>query len=245
EEERPSDLMALFFGRGRQPKKVPAEAGLNRFIWDLRYPDAKRVPGGFLWAGSTRGPVAVPGQYQVRLRVGDRTFTQPFEIRKDPRVKASIEDLRAQFDLLIKIRDRLSEAHQAVNTIRDVRKQIDDLVKRLKGHPQQKTIAEAAKALKEKLGAVEREIIQVKVKAPQDTLNYPIKLNNKLASLADAVASADARPTKQAYEVFGELSARLDDQLARLKEILRKDIPAFNRQVKAQKIPAIILKPAK
>lgn len=245
EEERPSDLMALFFGRGRQPKKVPAEAGLNRFIWDLRYPDAKRVPGGFLWAGSTRGPVAVPGQYQVRLRVGDRTFTQPFEIRKDPRVKASIEDLRAQFDLLIKIRDRLSEAHQAVNTIRDVRKQIDDLVKRLKGHPQQKTIAEAAKALKEKLGAVEREIIQVKVKAPQDTLNYPIKLNNKLASLANAVASADARPTKQAYEVFGELSARLDDQLARLKEILRKDIPAFNRQVKAQKIPAIILKPAK
>ncbi len=244
EEERPSDLMALFFGRGRQRKRVPAEAGLNRFIWDLRYPDAKRVPGGFLWAGSTRGPIAVPGRYQVRLRVGDRTFTQPFEIRKDPRVKASLEDLRAQFDLLIKIRDRLSEAHEAVNTIRDVRKQIDDLVKRLSGHPQQKTIADAAKALKKKLGAIEQEIIQVKVKAPQDTLNYPIKLNNKLASLASAVASADARPTRQAYEVFRDLSAKLDDQLARLKEILQKDIPAFNRQVKAQKIPAIILKPA-
>ncbi|MFQ5708030.1 MAG: WD40/YVTN/BNR-like repeat-containing protein [bacterium] len=242
-EQKKKKETEAFFGEPPQKDKVPAEAGMNRFVWDLRYPDATKVPGALLWAGSVRGPKARPGQYQVRLTVGDRTLSQPFEIKKDPRVETSMADFKEQFDLLIKIRDRLSAAHEAVNKIRDIRKQVDGVVKRVKGQAGEKAIADAAKALKEKLKGIEEEIIQVKIKASQDALNYPIKLNNKLASLAGTVASADTRPTKQAYAVFDELSARLDGNLTRLNEVMATDVPDFNRLVKEQEVPAVFLKP--
>lgn len=243
EEEPPADELSEFFGGGRRQTRVPAEAGMNRFIWDMCYPDAKTVPGALLWAGSTRGPKAVPGRYLVRLKIGDKTLTQPFDIQKDPRLKASQAELQEQFDLLIKIRDKVSEAHEAVNTIRDLKKQVDDLTNRLKDHPGAKAIGEAAKTLKEKLTAIEEEIIQTKIRSSQDALNYPIKLNNKLAALASAVASADARPTKSSYEVFDELSAKLNEQQVKLKDVLSQDLPEFNRKVKAEDLPAVILKP--
>jgi hypothetical protein len=108
------------------------------------------------------------------LRIGERSWTQPFEIRKDPRVAATAEELREQFNFLIAIRDTVSAAHRAVNLIRDIRKQTEDLVKRLDKHPRKDTIAGAAKRVNEQLKAVEEEIIQVKIKSGQDALNYPI-----------------------------------------------------------------------
>jgi photosystem II stability/assembly factor-like uncharacterized protein len=245
EEGGPPDEFAAFFGGGPRQNRIPVEAGMNRFVWDLRYPDAKTTPGALLWAGSTRGPVAVPGKYQARLRMGDKTLMQPFEIKKDPRLKTTQAEFQEQFDLLIKIRDKVSQAHEAVNTIRDVRKQVDDLVARVKDHSSAKAVADAAKTLKDKLAAVEEEIIQVRIRSNQDALNYPIKLNNKLAALTNVVSSADARPTKQSYDVFNDLSGKLDAQLARLKEVMDKDLPEFNRKVKAEDIPAVILKPTK
>ena len=176
---------------------------------------------------------------------GFQLLTQPFEIHKDPRIKTTPQEFKEQFDLLIKIRDKVSEAHEAVNRIRDIRKQVDDLLNRLKDHPKEKDVAEAAKGLKEKLAAIEEEIIQVKIKSSQDALNYPIRLNNKLAALTNTVASADAKPTKPSYDVFNELSGKLDEQLAKLKQVLDKDLPDFNQKVKAQDIPAVILKQSK
>ncbi|MFQ5824343.1 MAG: glycosyl hydrolase [bacterium] len=243
-EEKSEDEMAVFFGRASKKEKVSAESGMNRFVWDMRYPDAKKIPRALMWGGSTRGPVAVPGNYQVRLVVGDKTITQPFEIKKDPRIEITLDEFQEQFALLIQIRDKVSEAHEAVISIRDIRKQVDALVKRMKDQPSEEAIAETAKSLKEKLTAVEEEIIQVKIKARQDALNYPIKLNNKLASLASVVASSDAKPTKQAYEVFDKLSGKLDEQLASLKGIMDKDVPKFNQLVREQEIPAIFLQPA-
>ncbi|RMD91812.1 MAG: glycosyl hydrolase, partial [Calditrichaeota bacterium] len=232
----------FFFGERHLPDTLPVKAGMNRFIWDMRYPDATKLKGAILWAGSTRGPLAVPGTYQARLKVGDKILTKSFEIKKDPRVPATIADLQEQFDLLIKIRDKVSQAHEAVQNIRDIRKQVNSVVERVKGQAGADTIASVAKSLKEKLKAIEEKIIQVKAKARQDVLNYPIKLNNKLAALASVVASADAKPTKQAYEVFDDLSSRLDAQLAKLNEIIEKDIPAFNQLVREQEIPAVFLR---
>jgi len=227
--------------RGGRRNRLPAEAGMNQFVWDLRYPDAKRLPGMILWAGTIRGPLAVPGKYQVRLIANGKTLTRSFEIKKDPRIPASIEDLQAQFDLLIKIRDRITDAHTAVLKIRKAKEQMTNLLKRLENHPARKEIDEAAATLRKKLSAIEEEIIQVRIKSSQDALNYPIKLNNKLASLASAVGSSDTRPTRQEYEVFKELSARLDQQLTKLKEVLEKDVPAFNQLVREKNVPAILL----
>ncbi len=232
-----------FFGGGQVRDTVAVEAGTNRFIWDTRYSDATTVPAGLLWAGTTLGPRAAPGKYQVRLNVEGKALTQPFEIRKSPNVATSQEDFQAQVDLALKIRDKVTAAHKAVNTIRDIKGQIDNLTRRMREQASEKSVGDAAKSLKDKLTAVEEEIIQVKIKSNQDALNYPIKLNNKLAALLGSVSGGDARPTKQSYDVFADLSAKVDVQLAKLKQIMDADLPAFNKTVKDAEVPAVILRP--
>jgi photosystem II stability/assembly factor-like uncharacterized protein len=232
------------FGR-RPPQKLPAEAGLNRFVWDLRYEGATRVPKSPLWAGTTDGPVALPGTYQVRLTVQGKSYTAPLEIQPDPRLKASRQDLEKQFDLLMKIRDRVTQTHDTVNQIRDIRAQINALNKRLQGQAQAKAVADAGKQLDKKMTEVEEVLIQTKAKSNQDVLNYPIRLNNYLVALGGVVGSADSAPTQASYDVFNMLSKQLDEQLAKWKQILANDVPAYNDVVKKQEVPAIILtKPA-
>jgi photosystem II stability/assembly factor-like uncharacterized protein len=229
--------------RSGGPARVSADSGMNRFIWDMRYSDAATVPGALLWGGTTRGPQAIPGNYRVRLSHGSDTLTQPFEIRMDPRLRVTRSDYEEQFSFLVRIRDKVSAAHEAVNTIREIRKQIEDLKRRVKDQPNEKAIGDAVKKLNDKMTPVEEEIIQTRIKSSQDALNYPIKLNNKLAALTGIVGGADGRPTKQSYDVFEMLSAQLEEQLVKYREIIRKDLPAFNQSVKEQQIPAVILKP--
>jgi hypothetical protein len=226
-----------------EQKRIPAEAGLNRFVWDLRYADATKFPGMILWAGETRGPLVVPGTYQVRLTVNGKTMTESFEVRKDPRVSTTPADFAKQFDLLMKIRDKLTETHTAITRIREVRRQMDDLVKRVKDGPDGRPIAEAAKALNDKLRAVEEELYQTKNQSSQDPLNFPIRLNNKLAALAGVVSSADAAPTDPSYVVYEEQVGLINAQLRKLEQIMTSDLAAFNRLVREHNIPAVITKP--
>ncbi|MBS1787926.1 MAG: glycosyl hydrolase [Acidobacteria bacterium] len=229
----------------RTAARVPAEKGLNRFAWDLRYPDATTFPGMILWAGNTSGPRAVPGNYQVKLTVDGKTLSETFELRKDPRVPTTQEDFQKQFDLLTKIRDKFSETSEAILTIRDVRKQVNEYAARVKDQPSGKAIVDAAKDLSAKLTAIEEELYQTKNQSNQDPLNYPIRLNNKLAALAGSVAGPDAAPTDQAYQVFEDLSARTNTQLEKLKQVLATDVPAFNKLVRDKEVPAVFVKPAK
>src|SRR5262249_50605364 len=193
------------FNFGGAPAQVSANAGLNRFVWDFRFPDATRFPGLIMWAGGTRGPRAAPGAYQVRLTVKGKALTQGFEVKKDPRLDTTQEDLAKQFELLIKIRDQLTQMHKSIVEIRDARKQIEAILSRVKDEQDDKPLMDAAKALQARLTEVEEALYQTRNRASQDPLNYPIRLNNKLASLGDAVASADAAPTDQSYQVYDEL----------------------------------------
>ncbi|MBI4429083.1 MAG: glycosyl hydrolase [Ignavibacteriales bacterium] len=231
-----------FFGPGAGPQRVPTDSGMNRFVWDLRVTDATAVPGAIFWAGNVRGPVVPPGMYTVRLISGKDTLGQSFELKKDPRLETTQAEFEEQFTLTMKIRDKLSATHEAINTIREVKKQAEDLTKKSANHSSKTTVADAAKKLNEKLSAIEEELIQVKIKSNQDALNYPIKLNNKLAALGGSVGSADTKPTKQHQEVFADLSAKIDLHLAGLKAVLASDVPAFNKLIREQDIPAVILK---
>jgi hypothetical protein len=230
--------------RAPSPDSLKVHAGMNRFVWNLRYTDASRFQGMIYWAGGTTGPVAVPGTYKVRLTVGDWSATRQFVVQPDPRVKTTPADYQAQFDLLMKIRDRVSAANDAVRRIREVRDQIDGAATRARGLPGDagKRIAQQADSIKGRLAAVEQAIYQVQNRSSQDPLNYPIRLNNKIAALAGVVASADAAPTAQTVQVFDELTGALQVQLDRLKAVLDTDIPAFNRLVKESDVPAIILR---
>jgi photosystem II stability/assembly factor-like uncharacterized protein len=221
------------------PSAVPVEKGLNQFVWDMRYPDAVSFPGLILWAGSTRGPLAPPGKYEARLAVDGKTLDTAFEIRKDPRVPATQQEFEKQLTLLLQIRDKLSETHEAIIQIRDLRRQINDLADRYKDLPDGKTIGEAAKELVKKLTAVEEELYQTKLQSNQDPLNYPIKLNNKLAALAGIVASADAAPTDQSYQLHEELTSKINAQLRTLQGLVEKDLAGFNKLVRDKNVPAV------
>ncbi|HEX2330220.1 MAG TPA: hypothetical protein VHN74_15960, partial [Candidatus Angelobacter sp.] len=230
-------------GFGRPPERgLPTEAGLNRFVWDMRYEGASRVPRSPLWGGSTDGPQAVPGQYQVRLTVQGKSYTAPLQIVPDTRLKATQADLQKQLDLLLKIRGSVTQAHDAINQIREVRGQIEAMNKRLTGQPQAKAVADAGKALDKKMTEVEEVLIQTKAKSGQDVLNYPIRLNNYLVALGGVVESADTQPTQASIDVYNMLSKQLDEQMAKWKQILATDIPAYNDLVKKQDVPAIVLK---
>jgi photosystem II stability/assembly factor-like uncharacterized protein len=227
--------------RPPQPRGLPVDAGLNRFVWDLRYEGASRVPHSPLWGGSTDGPEALPDSYQVRITVNGKSYTAPLEIKPDPRLNVTQQDLQKQFDLLLKIRDRVKETHDTVNQIRNIRDQINALNKRLENDPHAKTVADAGKQLDKKMTEVEEALIQTKAKSSQDILNYPIRLNNQLVALGGVVGSADSAPTQASYEVFDMLSKQLDEQMAKWKQILATDVPAYDDVVRKQEVPAIII----
>jgi photosystem II stability/assembly factor-like uncharacterized protein len=214
--------------------------GLNRFVWDHRYPDAEDFPGMVLWAAGLQGPKAVPGTYLARLSVGDRSQTVTFEVKADPRASANLDDYRAQFKFLMEVRDKVTETHRAIREIRAVREQLASLGERLKGQPYPSVVA-AQTALDKKLAAIEETLYQTKLRSSQDTLNYPIRLNNKLAALAGVVGAGDFRPTDQAIQSKNEIMAAIDQELAKLKSIMVTDVPAFNELVATQHVPAILL----
>jgi hypothetical protein len=239
-------LIRRFSTRPKDPgDSLKVRAGMNRFVWNLRYPEASKFTGMIFWAagGGTQGPVAVPGTYKVRLTAGDWSQTRGFALKKDPRVTTTPEDYQRQFDLLIRIRDRVSAANDAVKRIRDVKEALDGAATRAHGLPGDggRRIAQLADSIKARLSLIEGEIYQVKNRSSQDPLNYPIRLNNKIAALAGVVASADAAPTNQSVQVFEQLSAALQVQLDRLKAVLDADVPAFNKLVKDGDVPAVIL----
>jgi len=239
--EEPGDEEEDFFNRDRSTGSLPADAGLNRFVWDLRYEGATKVPKAPLWGGNTNGPEALPGMYQVRLTVLGKTYTAPLEIKADPRLKIGQEDLAKQFDLLLKIRDKITETDDTIIQIRDLREQINTIGTRLKSDPRAKVIADAGKTLDTKMTVVEEALIQTRAKSGQDVLNFPVRLNNHLVALSGVVGSADSAPTKQSYEVFDMLSKAVDEQLAKWKVILSTDVAAYNNLVKQQEVPALMV----
>ena len=243
--------MAEFRGR-LGPRNIPVATGMNRFEWDMRYPDARGIQGGtHLHGGSLRGPLAVPGSYQVKLTVGDQSLTQSFEIKKDPRLSTTPEDFQKQFDFLIQIRDKLSITNDAINQILNVQKELKALKKRVEGLGSEKAISTEIEKLSEKLAAVQNELHAPRVKSSDDfnfllftslTWQDFLKLNNRFANVQDVVAGAETKPADQCYENFNELSAKLDIQLAKLKEIMEKDVAALNKLADEKGIPAIPIK---
>jgi photosystem II stability/assembly factor-like uncharacterized protein len=229
-------------GPGPGMTKLPAKAGLNRFVWDLRSPDASKFKGLILWAGGTRGPRVAPGAYQVRLTAAGKTMTEPLTLAGDPRLKTTAEDYQKQYDLLLKIRNKLTETHDAIVRIREARDQVKVVSDHAKQAGGDEAIGQAAEALTKSLTAVEEALYQTKNQSNQDPLNYPIRLNNKLSALAGVVASADGPPTASSYAVYDEVASRIDAELARLRQVLDTDLAAFNQLVREKGVPAVVLK---
>ncbi|MBA3769396.1 MAG: glycosyl hydrolase, partial [Blastocatellia bacterium] len=225
---------------GAEPN-LTTDIGLNRFTWNFRMSNATTLPGLIMWGGSLAGPRVAPGNYQVRLTVdGKVVATESFAIKADPRIRVTQDDFQKQYDFLAKTNEKLSATHGAILEIRDLKKQLDDLSGRMR--PEQKDLKDRAGEIGKKLTTIEEELIQTKIRSGQDALNFPIRLNNKLAALASLVDGSDDAPTAQAYDVYNDLTAKIDVQLALFTRLKMEDIAAFNKAYAEKGLPVIVTK---
>jgi hypothetical protein len=221
---------------------LPVAAGMNRFVWDYRYPKPAKVVDR---TGTARqemmeanvAPKAVPGKYQMRLTVGDQTYTESFAILPDPRLPVSAKDLQAQFDLKLAIRDRLSEVNQSLNQIQRVRSQVEEWEKRAKGTDHAARIASAGKTLREQLKTIEGTLINLDADKPQPGVS---RIKEKLGALSTMIDESDHVPTKGAGEVYTMLHDQLDEQRKELQQLLDEHIPSFGDLVQSLAIPPIV-----
>lgn len=232
----------------QDPKKekagfITAKAGMNSFVWNMRYPNATAVDGiNVMWAGNGVGAKVVPGSYIVRL-IEDKTIIAeaPVEIKLDPRVTTSAADLKEQFDLHQKVNKKVDEAHIAINQLRKIRTQINGYIGAVKDTVVVNQMKKMTKPTIEKLDKIESTLMQPKAKAPQDVLAYPVQLNDKMAGLGSNISSSESKPTKNAYVVYEDLAMKIDAEIKKIKDIVDKDVKEFNAFVMTQQIPAIIL----
>lgn len=201
------------------------EKGQNRVALYPRYPGYRNVPGMIMWGAFGGQITAPPGDYGVRLTIGTTTQTSRVAFLRDPRSEATDDDLKAQAALAMRIRDRVNEANDAVLKIRDLKKKIDDASKA------EPSIKKRADGVTAKMSAVEEEIYQVRNQSGQDPLNYPIKLNNRIAALLGIVTGGDNGPTDASIEVFEKLSSLLQVQLDALKGIQSGPLTELNQEL--------------
>ncbi len=232
--EEPAPQQGGFFG-GVAPRPS-RRAGSNSFRWNMRYPGFTDFDGRIFWAAGNAGPLAVPGRYQVRLTADSTTQSQEFEIKLDSRLEpVTVAQLQERFDLALAIRDRVSEANEAVIKIREIKHDVDNRLEQTDNDQ----IADQGGLVNDRLGAVEQEIYQVKNQSNQDPLNFPIKLNNKLAALMSVVESGETRPTNQSRSVYEHLSGLLQTELDRMEVIIREDLQRLNELLREEGLEPI------
>jgi len=225
-------------------KQIKAEAGLNRFVWDLRYAGSSHVPDYYLWEykDGSRGPLALPGKYQMRLTVDGKSQSAAFEVTLDPRVNVSQADLQKQFDLLIQVRDELNRVYDTVNQIQDVRAQMDGLRKRLPDNGAVKPMLTAAVELDKNLLSVRDDLVQMNIRSNEDSLAYPQRVDSKLSGLAMAVGvGTDSAPTEAEYQVFDKLKKQADVAISHWAEIQKTELADFQKIMAGQNIQAIVV----
>jgi photosystem II stability/assembly factor-like uncharacterized protein len=237
-EEQPPATGRRRFGGGGAPRPS-GQAGAHTFLWDLRYPGYVDFEGMIFWSGSNQGPVILPGTYTVRMTAAGQTVERPFEVRLDPRAEpVTVAQLQAQLDLALEIRGKVTEANQAVIDIRRIKGEVDDR----QGQTDNAEIQEQGDVVKEKLGDVESEIYQVKNESRQDPLNFPIKINNKLAALLNGVSRGDFPPTEQSRQVFTRLDGLLQEEMVRFQLIIEQDLARLNELLREEGLDPILVR---
>ncbi len=221
--------------------KIDANKGMNQFVWDMMYPEAEKVEGMILW-NNIRGLKAAPGTYYVRI-INDKkdSAESEFTIRANPNYKTPQQEYEEQFSFLSTVKDKFNEIQKAIKNIREVRKQISDFMAR-QGKDTSGEIKILADSINKRMTRVEEALYQTKAKSEQDVLNYPIRLNDKIAGLYSYAASGNYSPTAQVREAYADLSAQADAELNKLKIIFSVDVPRLNQLIREKQLPVIGVK---
>jgi len=224
--------------RVERVKTIPANEGMNRFAWDLRYDEPVQTPGAFYYGSGPRGALAMPGDYQVRLTSNGKSQTVPLHLAMDPRIKGAEEGMKKSFELSVHVNERFSQLHRAINEIRETKSQIESLHKRFADNERLKPALAAADEVEKKMSGIEEKLTQVKMKSSEGNLVYPNQLNEEFYTFS-RVIEADSAPTQPQEEVFKMLDGRLGEQLKAWAQIKTEDVPKINELIKQADIPAL------
>ncbi|GLR16078.1 WD40/YVTN/BNR-like repeat-containing protein [Portibacter lacus] len=216
--------------------KLKVEKGANQFIWNLYYPNAEKFKGMIMWAASLRGARAIPGNYSVSLSKNGKTVSEKITIIADPRMESTVDDLKAQFDFVQGINDKITEAHQVIKDIRILKEKITPFKDKEKMDAE---IVDMASEIDSTISNIEKELYQTKNRSGQDPLNYPIKLTNKLGAVASTAGFGDFRPTEQSIAVRDELIAKINVQLDLFYDIRDKKLPELNTLIREKAVDII------
>lgn len=236
------ELEAPLDPESEKPKPLlKPETGLNRVVWDLRYSGVTPVKDYYLFEyhDGARGPFALPGTYQVRLTVDDKVQTARLELKNDPRVQVTQADLDKQFALANQIKSELAKIYDAVNQIEDVREQIRGLHRRLDSRESAKAFLAAADAVDKKALAAQEGLVQLKIKANEDSLAFPIAVDGQLAVLATVVEGADTPPTAASYQVFEKLSKEAEVQITAWRATVTTDLANLQKLATENNLNAV------
>ena len=221
---------------------LPNAAGLNRLTWDGRAASVSSFPGMILWGAGTNGPALPQGRYTVRLTADGKTAAAALMVRRNPWLTDVTDaDLRAQYLFGRQVRDKVTEANNAVIDIRRVKSQLDDRLKRA----DDAALKSKGETLRTNASGVEESVYQVRNQSGQDPLNFPIRVNNRLANLMSMSERGDGRPTTYMPEIFGILSTELKGYTDRLAQVWQNDLAAVNAELARLKLPPIDPKCAK
>jgi photosystem II stability/assembly factor-like uncharacterized protein len=228
----------------KPPELLPTAAGMNRFPWNLRYDTPLELPGAFYAGNGPEGPIVLPGIYQLKLTVNGKSSVSQLEVQQDPRIKASMEDLRKQYELSSKVSQRIAELHAAVMQIRDARLQMERIGKRLEGDGKNQAVISAIQETEKNMAGIEQEMVQVKMKSSEGNLRYPNMLNESFDTFSHSIEN-DAAPTAAMLGVFEQLNSQLDAQLAAWKQVVTNDLHSLNAKIQGTDVSSIqVIQPA-
>jgi hypothetical protein len=214
---------------------------MNQFIWDMNYPPGEKTEGMILWNGGIGSAKAAPGKYQAKFTMGKDSVWVPFVIKANPNYAITEADYDAQLAFLLQVRDKFNQVQISIKDIRTVRGQITDFTSRLEGE-NTKEIKKMADSIQKQLTSIEEALYQTKSKSGQDVLNFPIRINDKLAGLYGVAASGQNAPSKQAREAFADLAGQADVQIDKLKKVITTDVASLNKMINEKQLPVIGIK---
>ncbi len=220
------------FSNKSKENTLKVKKGGNSFVWNMKYPGAKRLANMVLWGADFSGAKAIPGDYIVKLKVNDTEMTQEFTIHKDPTSEGSIDDIKAQFDFVNEINGVVDRAHKAIENIRNMKRDLKKFQSDYADNDSAKDLIEESKSIVESIDKIENELYQTKNQSNQDPLNYGVKLTNNLGNLNSTFRGGDFGPTVQDVQVKDELIEKVNAQLAKYDKIISEDIPNFNSSFK-------------
>ena len=225
----------------KKEEKLTVKEGNNLFNWNMMYDGAESVEGMILWWASLSGPMALPGNYEVELVVNDIKKSQNFNILRNPVSEATESEMKAQFDFINDINTKVSEIHKALKNVAKIRNQVQVLQKAIRDKKQYKALIDLSNSLVKDMTMIEETLYQTKSKSSQDPLNFPIRLNNKLAHLNSLTRIGNYAPTQQAIDFKNEIVKEIDIELAKLYSLFDNGVKELNQKVKESSIDLIQL----